>query len=103
MKVIEKGLTQQPWTHETVCDNCGARLVVEKQDLFFDEDSNPEWRDEKLVSYACVECMHVGNINASISPMLLCYARLNKKTISQLLEQILERLYDSKNKGIAQP
>ena len=78
-------------------------MVVEKQDLFFDEDSNPEWREERLVSYACVECMHVGQLDAGHSSILLCYAKRNKRTIKQLLEQILERLNDSKDKGIAQP
>jgi len=91
MKIIEKGLTQQPWTHETHCYNCGAHIIIEKQDLFLDENAKPECRDHFLL-WTCVECGYVGRLNASHYSIALNYARRNKKTIKQLLEQILERL-----------
>lgn len=62
MKVLEKGRKQKGWAVEKICTGkgndgggCGAKLLVEKGDLF---QTSSSCRDETdyFVTFKCVEC-----------------------------------------------
>jgi len=74
MKVIKKGRKQAGWAKEFDCTGrgngdggCGARLLVEKKDLF---ETTTQARDETdyFVTFKCPECGVLTDLKDSAHP-----------------------------------
>ena len=63
MKVLEKGRPQKGWAIETTCTGsgngmggCGAKLLVEQDDLYYTHSSHYDGSNETYITFRCPEC-----------------------------------------------
>ena len=69
MKVVKKGRSQNGWAKEFTCTGrgngdggCGAKLRVERDDLFRTE-SHAGWETDSYVTFECAACGVLTDIN----------------------------------------
>lgn len=63
MKVLEKGSGQKGWARKYKCtgkgnggNGCGAKLLIEQDDLFETNSSHYDGSHESYVTFCCCEC-----------------------------------------------
>ena len=71
MKVLEKGRSQKGWAKEFVCTGlgnggggCGAKLLVEQDDLYKTSRSDYIGDTDYYVTFMCLECGVETDINS---------------------------------------
>lgn len=84
MKVIKKGREQRGWAMEKICDGhgfggggCGARVLVEEDDVYATSRGDGEGGNEYFRTFRCCECGVQNNFKTSeASPV---WDRTNRK------------------------